>query len=62
MILVTGASGIVGHFVVKTLVEAGHNVRAIKRVTNVVVWLFVLFLVVMFIVWSVPKVWYWALG
>jgi nucleoside-diphosphate-sugar epimerase len=31
MILVSGASGIVGHFVVKYLVEAGHKIRAIKR-------------------------------
>ncbi|RLD21757.1 MAG: hypothetical protein DRI71_08445 [Bacteroidetes bacterium] len=31
MILVTGASGIVGHFVVKSLVEAGNKIRAIKR-------------------------------
>jgi nucleoside-diphosphate-sugar epimerase len=31
MILVTGASGIVGHFVVKSLVEAGYQIRAIKR-------------------------------
>ena len=31
MILVTGASGIVGHFVVKDLVSAGHKIRAIKR-------------------------------
>ena len=34
MILVTGASGIVGHFVVKDLVSAGHKVRAIKRVDS----------------------------
>jgi len=31
MILVTGASGIVGHHVVKTLISTGHRVRAIKR-------------------------------
>ena len=31
MILVTGASGIVGHFLVKDLVSAGHKIRAIKR-------------------------------
>ncbi len=31
MILVTGASGIVGHFVVKTLLEQGHKVRATRR-------------------------------
>ena len=34
MILVTGASGIVGHFVVISLVEAGHKIRAIKRVNS----------------------------
>jgi hypothetical protein len=45
--------------------EAGHTkyyVRALKRITMVVGWLFVLFLVVMFVVWAVPKVWNWALG
>ena len=31
MILVTGASGIVGHFIVKDLIAAGHNIRALKR-------------------------------
>ncbi len=31
MILVTGASGIVGHFIVKKLIHDGHRVRAIKR-------------------------------
>jgi nucleoside-diphosphate-sugar epimerase len=31
MILVTGASGIVGHYVVDTLVSTGHKIRAIKR-------------------------------
>ena len=31
MILITGASGIVGHFVVRDLVSAGHKIRAIKR-------------------------------
>jgi dihydroflavonol-4-reductase len=34
MILVTGASGIVGHFVVISLVEAGHKIRAIKRANS----------------------------
>ena len=34
MILVTGASGIVGHFVVKDLVSAGHKIRAIKRANS----------------------------
>ena len=31
MILVTGASGIVGHFVVENLIQRGHKIRAIKR-------------------------------
>jgi len=31
MILVTGATGIVGHFIVKDLVASGHKIRAIKR-------------------------------
>lgn len=31
MILVTGATGIVGHFIVKDLITTGHKVRAIKR-------------------------------
>jgi len=31
MILVTGASGIIGYFVVKDLIAAGHKIRAIKR-------------------------------
>ena len=31
MILVTGATGIVGHFIVKDLVTTGHKIRAIKR-------------------------------
>ena len=34
MILVTGATGIVGHFVVKDLISAGHKIRAIKRPTS----------------------------
>lgn len=31
MILVTGASGIVGHHIVKSLISTGHKIRAIKR-------------------------------
>lgn len=31
MILVTGATGIVGHFIVKDLIASGHKIRAIKR-------------------------------
>ncbi len=34
MILVTGASGIVGHFVVIKLIQEGHQVRAIKRANS----------------------------
>ena len=34
MILVTGASGIVGHYVVEDLVNSGHQVRALKRKTS----------------------------
>ncbi len=37
-------------------------VRAIKRVTKVIFWLFILFLVTMAIVWAAPQVWNWALG
>jgi len=31
MILVTGATGIIGHFITKQLLEAGYSVRALKR-------------------------------
>jgi nucleoside-diphosphate-sugar epimerase len=34
MILVTGASGIVGHFVAKDLVSTGHKIRAVKRANS----------------------------
>lgn len=34
MILVTGASGIVGHFVVKDLISSGHKIRALKRANS----------------------------
>ena len=37
-------------------------VRVIKRVTTIIFWLFVLFLLIMAIVWVIPKVWNWALG
>lgn len=36
--------------------------RAIRRFISVTFWLFVLFLLVMGIIWAVPRVWYWALG
>jgi len=39
-----------------------YYIRALKRITTVVFWLFILFLVVMAIIWAVPKVWHWALG
>ena len=37
-------------------------VRAIKRIAKVVVWLFILFLVVMGVIWVVPKVWKFVFG
>ena len=37
-------------------------VRAIKRITKVIFWLFILFLLIMAIIWVVPKVWNWALS
>ncbi len=37
-------------------------VRLIKRVTKVVILLFVLFLIVMGIVWAIPRVLGWAWG
>ncbi len=37
-------------------------VRAIKRFIKVIVWLFILFLIIMFITWTAPKIWYWALS
>jgi hypothetical protein len=39
-----------------------YYVRAIKRISAVALWLFILFCLVMFIIWAVPKVWHWALG
>ena len=37
-------------------------VRLIKRVTKVVISLFVLFLIVMGVIWAIPRVLSWALG
>jgi preprotein translocase subunit SecG len=39
-----------------------YYVRALKRISSVAVWLFILFCIVMFIIWAVPKIWHWALG
>ena len=36
--------------------------RAVKRIISVAFWLFILFLLVMGIIWAVPKIWSWALG
>ena len=49
----------------RTTKEAHFNrylVRVIKRLTKVASWFFILFLLVMAIVWAIPKVWNWALG
>lgn len=37
-------------------------VRMIKRITKIVFWSFILFLLVMAIIWLVPKIWSWAIG
>ncbi|MFH1839871.1 MAG: hypothetical protein ABH849_01860 [Nanoarchaeota archaeon] len=37
-------------------------VRALRRIARVVFWAFILFLLIMVVVWAVPKVWHWALG
>jgi len=34
MILVTGATGIVGNYVVRTLISTGHKIRALRRATS----------------------------
>ena len=36
--------------------------RQVRRAIYLVVGLFVLFLIVMSVIWVVPKVWHWALG
>ena len=36
--------------------------RLIKRVTKIVLLLFVLFLIVMGVIWAIPRVLSWALG
>lgn len=39
-----------------------YTVRQTRRVAFVVIGLFILFVIVMAIVWAVPKIWRWALG
>ncbi len=41
---------------------SGYIARLIKRMSKIVFWLFILFLLIMAIIWAVPKVWNWALG
>lgn len=36
--------------------------RMIKRLTKLLFWLFILYLLVMGLIWAVPKIWQWALG
>ena len=40
----------------------GYYTRMIKRFIKLAICLFGLFLVISFIVWAVPKIWYWAVG
>lgn len=40
----------------------GYYTRSIKRAIEIAFWLFVLFLVIMGIIYAVPKIWHLALG
>mgnify|MGYP007123663321 CR=1 FL=1 len=37
-------------------------VRALKRISIVIVWLFIVFCLIMFVIWAVPQIWTLALG
>lgn len=37
-------------------------VRAMKRIIKVLIWLFILFVIVMGLVYIVPKIWHFVLG
>jgi hypothetical protein len=39
-----------------------YSVRQIRRVAFIVIGLFLLFVVIMGIIWAVPRVWNWAMG
>lgn len=39
-----------------------YSIRRVKRWFTLVVWLFLLFLLIMGLIWVVPKVWNWAVG
>ncbi len=35
-----------------------YYIRMIKRITKLLIWIFVLFLIVMGIIWVVPRIWH----
>lgn len=46
----------------KEAIKSAYITRLIKRMSKNIFWLFILFLLIMAIIWAVPKVWNWALG
>lgn len=46
----------------KEALRTRYYVRAVKRIVKLVWWLFVLFVIVMAVIWAIPRVLNWALG
>jgi len=42
--------------------KTGYYIRFTKRIIKLLIALFILYVVIIGIIWSVPKLWYWALG
>jgi hypothetical protein len=50
------------HHKTKSASHLEYTGRQIRRVAFIIMGLFILFVIIMAIVWAVPKIWHWAIG
>lgn len=46
----------------RTTENIKYFIRTLKRLARVIFWGFIIYLMVAFVIWAVPKVWSWATG